>query len=39
VRAIDAIKRQFTRELTTEQKVRYAARLGSRMLQGAPRND
>jgi acetolactate synthase-1/2/3 large subunit len=39
IRAIEAIKHQFTKELTTEQKVRYAARYGSRMLNISPRND
>ncbi len=38
-RWIDAAKARFTKELTTEQKVRFAARLGSRALDHHPRND
>jgi acetolactate synthase-1/2/3 large subunit len=38
-RWIDAAKGQFTKELTTEQKVRFLARIGSRALDHYPRND
>jgi acetolactate synthase-1/2/3 large subunit len=39
VRFIHAAKGQFTKELTTEQKVRFAARLGVRSVGGAKEND
>jgi acetolactate synthase-1/2/3 large subunit len=39
VRWIDAVKKRFTKELTTEQKVRFAARLGIRKLDLAREND
>ncbi len=38
-RWIDAAKARFTKELTTEQKVRFLARLGSRALDHHPQND
>jgi acetolactate synthase-1/2/3 large subunit len=39
IRAIDAIKKRFTKELTTEQKVRFVARYGGRTLHLSPQND
>jgi acetolactate synthase-1/2/3 large subunit len=39
VRWINAARARFTKELTTEQKVHYLARLGSRSLDLHPRND
>jgi acetolactate synthase-1/2/3 large subunit len=39
VRWIDAAKKRFTSELTTEQKVRFLARIGSRSLQLSQEND
>jgi acetolactate synthase-1/2/3 large subunit len=39
IRAIEAIKHRFTKELTTEQKVRYVARYGSRILGRSAQND
>ena len=39
VRWISAAKDRFTKELTTEQKVRFLARIGSRSLQPHPWND
>jgi acetolactate synthase-1/2/3 large subunit len=39
VRWIEAAKKQFEKELTTEQKVRYAARLGVRSLKRHELND
>jgi acetolactate synthase-1/2/3 large subunit len=38
-RWIDAAKARFTKELTTEQKVRFLARIGSRALDHRPMND
>jgi acetolactate synthase-1/2/3 large subunit len=38
-RWIDATKARFTKELTTEQKVRFLARIGSRALDHHPAND
>lgn len=38
-RWIDAAKSRFTRELSTEQKVRFMARIGSRSLDHHPEND
>ncbi len=38
-RWIDAARAKYTRELTTQQKVRFAARLGSRALDHHPQND
>jgi acetolactate synthase-1/2/3 large subunit len=39
VRWIDVVKKRFTKELTTEQKVRFAARLGVRKLDLHREND
>ncbi len=39
IRAINTIRKQFTKELCTEQKIRFAARLGGRMLDFHPKND
>jgi acetolactate synthase-1/2/3 large subunit len=39
LRWLDAAKGRFTKELTTEQKVRFLARLGSRALDIHPEND
>ncbi len=39
MRWIDAAKARYTKELTTEQKVRFLARLGSRALDFHPQND
>jgi acetolactate synthase-1/2/3 large subunit len=39
LRWLDAAKARFTKELTTEQKVRFVARLGARSLDHHPRND
>jgi acetolactate synthase-1/2/3 large subunit len=39
LRWISAVRSRFTRELSTEQKVRFAARLGARSLQVHPQND
>jgi hypothetical protein len=39
VRWIEAVKDRFKKELTTEQKVRFAARLGVRELDRSPAND
>jgi acetolactate synthase-1/2/3 large subunit len=39
IRAIDAIKKRFTKELTTEQKVRFVARYSGRTLDLSPQND
>jgi acetolactate synthase-1/2/3 large subunit len=39
IRWIDAAKARYTKELTTEQKVRFLARLGSRALDFHPQND
>jgi acetolactate synthase-1/2/3 large subunit len=38
-RWIDAARARFTRELTTEQRVRFLARIGSRALDHHPEND
>ncbi len=38
-RWIDAARSRFTKELSTEQKVRFLARLGSRALDHHPQND
>ena len=39
IRWLDAVKRRYQKELTTEQKVRFATRLGVRALEMTPRND
>jgi acetolactate synthase-1/2/3 large subunit len=39
VRWIEAVKKRYTKELTTEQKVRIMARLGVRALDLSPEND
>ena len=39
IRWINAVRSKFTRELSTQQKVRFAARLGARSLQVRPQND
>jgi acetolactate synthase-1/2/3 large subunit len=39
IRAIEAIKKRFTKELSTEQKIRFATRLGVRTFDFAPKND
>jgi acetolactate synthase I/II/III large subunit len=39
VRWLDATKKRYTKELTTEQKVRFLARLGSRACDVHPDND
>jgi acetolactate synthase-1/2/3 large subunit len=39
LRWLDAARGRFIRELTTEQKVRFLARLGSRALDPHPQND
>jgi acetolactate synthase-1/2/3 large subunit len=39
IRWIEAVQKRYTRELSTEQKVRFAARLGARMLALRPQND
>jgi acetolactate synthase-1/2/3 large subunit len=39
IRWIRAVRRRYSRELTTEQKVRFAARLGARSLTLRPQND
>jgi acetolactate synthase-1/2/3 large subunit len=39
VRWLDATRKRYTKELSTEQKVRFAARLGSRALVHHPDND
>ena len=39
VRWIDATRGRFTKELSTEQKVRFLARIGSRALDVRPAND
>lgn len=39
VRWIHACKHRFTKELTTQQKVRFMARIGSRALDHHPDND
>ena len=36
---IDAAKDRFTKELTTAQKLRFLARIGSRAVDPAPKND
>jgi acetolactate synthase-1/2/3 large subunit len=39
MRWLEAVQKQFTRNLSTEQKVRFAARLGARSLAHHPKND
>jgi acetolactate synthase-1/2/3 large subunit len=39
VRWIEATKRRYTKELTTEQKIRFMARIGARTLNHHPEND
>jgi acetolactate synthase-1/2/3 large subunit len=39
LRWLEAAKARYTKELTTEQKVRFVARLGARALDPHPRND
>ena len=39
IRWLDAVRTRYIDELTTEQKVRFLARLGSRALEIRPRND
>jgi hypothetical protein len=39
LRWLSATKDRFTKELTTEQKVRFLARLGARSLDLHPQND
>lgn len=39
IRWIDATKHRYTKELTTEQKVRFLARIGGRALDRHPEND
>jgi acetolactate synthase-1/2/3 large subunit len=39
IRWLDAVKAQYKKELTTEQKVRFAARLGVRALELSKEND
>jgi acetolactate synthase-1/2/3 large subunit len=39
IRWVDAAKRQFTKELSTEQKIRFLARIGSRAVHHASNND
>jgi acetolactate synthase-1/2/3 large subunit len=39
VRWIEAVRHRFIKELSTEQKVRFMARLGGRALDFSPRND
>jgi acetolactate synthase-1/2/3 large subunit len=39
VRWINAVRGRFTQELSTQQKVRFAARLGARSLNTHPQND
>ncbi len=39
MRWLEAAKERYTKELTQAQKVRFAARLGSRSLDLHPRND
>src|SRR5207302_11291133 len=39
VRWLEAVKSRYKKELTTEQKVRFASRLGVRALDLAPQND
>lgn len=39
IRWVEATRRRFIRELSTQQKVRFAARLGSRYLDHHPKND
>jgi acetolactate synthase-1/2/3 large subunit len=39
IRAIDAIKKRFMKELDAEQKIRFAARYGARVLDFSPSND
>ena len=39
IRWLDAVRRRYVNDLTTEQKVRFLARLGSRALELRSRND
>jgi acetolactate synthase-1/2/3 large subunit len=39
MRWINAVRGRFTRELSTQQKVRFLTRLGARSLQVHPQND
>jgi acetolactate synthase-1/2/3 large subunit len=39
IRWINAVRKRFTNELSTQQKVRFAARLGARSLNVRPEND
>ena len=39
IRWIDAARAKYTRELTNEQKLRFAARIGTRTLNRRPDND
>ena len=39
IRWLDATRQRFTKDLSTEQKIRFAARVGSRYLEHAPQND
>jgi acetolactate synthase-1/2/3 large subunit len=39
IRWLEAARARYTKELTTQQKTRFAARLGSRALELHPRND
>jgi acetolactate synthase-1/2/3 large subunit len=39
IRWLEAVKAQYKKELTTEQKVRFAARLGVRALELTKQND
>jgi acetolactate synthase-1/2/3 large subunit len=39
IRWLEAVKSRYKKELTTEQKVRFAARLGVRALELTPKND
>jgi hypothetical protein len=38
-RWINAVRGRFTKELSTQQKVRFLSRLGARALQVHPQND
>ena len=39
IRWLEAVKTRYKKELSTEQKVRFAARLGVRALDLVPQND
>ncbi len=39
IRWMEATRQRFMKELSTEQKIRFAARIGSRYLDHAPQND